>query len=123
MGSSRDRASKDLQLDPNFAGAYDLLVQIYVAANKLPQALSQLQTLLTKNPDNASALMTVALLHERTNDFAKACDAYERLLSVDPNFISALNNLAYLYADRLNDLGKAYDLARKARELKETTLQ
>ena len=109
---------KTLQLDPNFAGAYDLLVQIYLAANKLPQALSQLQTLLTKNPDNASALMTVALLHERTNDFAKACDAYERLLSIDPNFISALNNLAYLYADRLNDLDKAYDLARKARELK-----
>ena len=31
--------------------------------------------------------------------------------------ISALNNLAYLYAERLNDLDKAYDLARKARDL------
>ena len=30
---------------------------------------------------------------------------------------SALNNLAYLYAERLNDLDKAYDLARKARDL------
>ncbi len=61
--------------------------------------------------------MTLALLYERTNDFAKARDAYERLISIDPNFISALNNLAYLYADRLNDLDKAYGLARKARQL------
>jgi tetratricopeptide (TPR) repeat protein len=61
--------------------------------------------------------MTLALLYERTNDFPKARDAYERLISIDPNFISALNNLAYLYADRLNDLDKAYDLARKARQL------
>ncbi len=108
---------KTLQLDPNFAGAYDLLVQTYVANNKLPQALSQLQSQLSKDPNDASALMTLALLYERTNDFPKARDSYERLLSINPNSISALNNLACLYADQLNDLGKAYDFARKAREM------
>jgi tetratricopeptide (TPR) repeat protein len=108
---------KTLQLNPNFAGAYDLLVQTYLATNKLPQALSELQAQLVKNPNDASALMTLALLYERTSDFAKARDAYERLLSINPNLVSALNNLACLYADRLSDLDKAYDLARKAREL------
>ena len=107
---------KTLRLDPNFGGAYDLLVQSYLASNKLPQALSQLQTQLSKDPNDASALMMLALLYERTNDFAQARDAYERLLRVNPNSIAALNNLACLYADRLDDLGKAYDLARKARE-------
>src|SRR5207245_8140485 len=34
-----------------------------------------------------------------------------------PNCVPALNNLAYLYADHLNNLDKAYDVARKAREL------
>jgi tetratricopeptide (TPR) repeat protein len=34
---------KTLQLDPNFSGAYDLLVQTYLATNKLPQAVNQLQ--------------------------------------------------------------------------------
>jgi tetratricopeptide (TPR) repeat protein len=108
---------KTLQLDPNFSNAYDLLVQAYVATNKLPQALEQLQTQLAKNPNDVSALTTLALLYERTNDFAKARDAYERLLAIEPNSISALNNLAYLYVDRLNDLDKAYDLARKARDV------
>src|SRR5213079_682741 len=94
-----------------------LLVQTYLATNKLPQALSELQSQLAKNPNDASALMILALLYERTSDFAKARDAYERLLSINPNLVTALNNLACLYADRLRDLDKAYDLARKAREL------
>jgi tetratricopeptide (TPR) repeat protein len=108
---------KTLQLDPNFSNAYDLLVQAYLATNKLPQALNQLQAQLAKNPNDVSALMTLALLYERTNDFAKARDAYERLLAIEPDSTSALNNLAYLYVNRLNDLEKAYDLARKARDL------
>jgi tetratricopeptide (TPR) repeat protein len=108
---------KTLQLDPNFSNAYGLLVQAYVSTNKLPQALAQLQAQLTKNPNNVSALTTLALLYERTNDFAKARDTYERLLAIEPGSTSALNNLAYLYVDRLNDLDKAYDLARKARDL------
>ncbi len=62
--------------------------------------------------------MTLALLYERTKDFAQARDAYEKVLSINPDFVSALNNLAYLYAERLNDLDKGYNLARKARDLR-----
>ncbi|HZR63886.1 MAG TPA: tetratricopeptide repeat protein [Terriglobales bacterium] len=116
-GSAETELKKALELDPNLSNAYDLLVQTYLATNKLPQALNQLQAELAKNPNNVSALMTLALLRERTNDFAKARDAYERLLAIEPKSFSALNNLAYLYAERLNDLEKAYDLARKARDL------
>lgn len=108
---------KTLQLDPNFSNAYGLLVHAYVSTNKLPQALEQLQAQLAKNPNDVSALTTLALLYERTNDLAKARDTYERLLAIEPNSTSALNNLAYLYVDRLNDLDKAYELARKARDL------
>ena len=108
---------KTLQLDPNFSAAYDLLVQTYLATNKLPQAVSQLQALLSKDPNNTAALMTLALVYERMKDFPKARDAYEKLLAIKSNFVPALNNLAYLYAERLNNLDKAYELARKAREL------
>ena len=109
---------KTLQIDPNFSSAYDLLVQAYFATNKLPQAVSQLQAELAKMPNDTTALMTLALVYERMKDFPKARDTYERLLSIEPNFVSALNNLAYLYTEQLNDLNKAYDLARKARDLR-----
>jgi tetratricopeptide (TPR) repeat protein len=108
---------KTLQLDPNFSSAYDLLVQTYVATNKLPQAVSQLEAELSKNPNNPSALMTLALLYERMQDYLKEQDAYEKLLAINPNSVPALNNLAYLYTERLNDLDKAYDLARKVHDL------
>jgi tetratricopeptide (TPR) repeat protein len=108
---------KTLQLDPNFSSAYDLLVQTYIATNKLSEAASQLQAETSKNPNNASALLTLALLYERMENFPQARDAYEKVLSIDPNFVPALNNLAYLEAERLNDLDKAYELARRARDL------
>ena len=108
---------KTLQLDPSFSSAYDLLVQTYVATNKLPQALDQLQAQLAKDPNNASALLTLALLYERMENFPQARDAYEKVLSINPTFVPALNNLAYLDAERLNDLDKAYELARRARDL------
>ena len=108
---------RTLNLDPNFSGAYDLLVQSYIATNKFPQAIKELQDLLAKNPKNSSALMTLALVYERMKDYPKERDAYEQALAIDPNFVPALNNLAFLYSEQLNDLNKAYDLARKAHDL------
>ena len=61
--------------------------------------------------------MVLAQIYEKVNDFPKAREVYERLLSVNPDSLYALNNLAYLYAERLDQLDKAYDLAQKARSL------
>ena len=108
---------KTLQLDPNFSTAYDLLVQTYIATNKLSEAASQLQAENSKDPNNASVLLTLALVYERMQNFPQARDAYEKVLLINPNFVPALNNLAYLQAERLNELDKAYELARRARDL------
>ena len=40
-------------------------------------------------------------------DFAKARDNYEKVLALDPNFTPALNNLAYIYSEKLNNLDRA----------------
>jgi tetratricopeptide (TPR) repeat protein len=109
---------KALSLDPNSAPAYDLLISTYLAANKLPQALNQVQTALAKRPDNPQLLMTLGQIYEKQNEPLKARDAYEKVLTKDPDFVPALNNLAYLYADKLNDVEKAYKLARKASDLR-----
>ena len=80
---------RTLNLDRNFSGAYDLLVQSYIATNKLPQAIKELQDLLAKNPKNSSALMTLALVYDRMKDYPKERDAYEQALAIDPNFCSS----------------------------------
>ena len=108
---------KTLQFDPNFSSAYDLLVQTYIATNKLSEAAGQLEAETAKDPNNVSALLTLALLYERMENFPRARGAYEKALSINANFVPALNNLAYLDAERLNNLDKAYELARRARDL------
>jgi tetratricopeptide (TPR) repeat protein len=108
---------KAIELDPNLAAAYNLLVAIYVEANKLPEALKELETVLGKNPQYSPALLTSGIIYEQTGDFAKARDNYEKVLALNPNFIPALNNLAYIYSEKLNNLDRAGELARKAHEL------
>ncbi len=59
--------------------------------------------------------MLCATIYEKRAEFSKARDAYETVLAAEPEFAAAQNNLAYLYAERLDEPDKAYDLARKAR--------
>ena len=108
---------KTLELDPNSSNAYDLLIATYVASNKLAQAITHLESLLSKSPKNIPALMLSALIYERMHEFSKATAAYEKLLLAKPDFPLVLNNLAYLYAERLDERDKAYELAQKARAL------
>ena len=108
---------KTLELDPNFSSAYELLIASYVAANKLPEAVKELKAFLSKSPNNPRALMTLGVIYDKMKDYPKARDAYEKLLSTSPENAEAMNNLAYLYSEKLNQLDKAYELARKARAL------
>ncbi|HST29293.1 MAG TPA: tetratricopeptide repeat protein [Chthoniobacterales bacterium] len=108
---------KAIELDPNFAPAYDLLTSIYIAQDKSKDALNELKIELAKNPKNPRLLLMTALMYERLKDYGAAREFYEKLLAVNGDSVLSLNNLAYLYAEKMNDLNKAYELAQKARSL------
>jgi tetratricopeptide (TPR) repeat protein len=118
------RAEKALQhaieLEPGLVPPYLMLAQLYVAANRHPQALERLTALLARTNDansQVTALMQVGVIQEELKNFTVARDAYEKLLTVNSRFTPALNNLAYLYSERLGDNDKAYAMAEKARQL------
>jgi Flp pilus assembly protein TadD len=73
--------------------------------------------LLAKNPKDGRILMQQALLLERALEFKKALSAYEQIVALNPNFLPALNNGAYLIAEHGGDLDKALLMARKAAQL------
>jgi tetratricopeptide (TPR) repeat protein len=108
--------SKAIELDPKLEPAYLLLAQLYVATNRQDQAVAKLNAFVEKNKD-VPALMQLGLLQQGQKHFDAARDAYEQLLSVNPNFAPALNNLAVIYSEHLGQLDKAYDLAKKAAEI------
>jgi tetratricopeptide (TPR) repeat protein len=107
---------KTIELDPNLPVASQLLARLYVACNKQKQALERMNSLVARTNDPGS-LMLMGMVQEEVKDFPAARDAYEKLLSLNPNAGSALNNLAFLYAEHLGQLDRAYELAQKASSL------
>ncbi|HXG48502.1 MAG TPA: tetratricopeptide repeat protein, partial [Methylomirabilota bacterium] len=106
-----------IEVDPTFTPAYLELARLYVAGNRAAEAIRNLEDALEKDAKNLSAYLLLGSIHERAGAYAAARDAYERALKVNPSFVIALNNLAYLYAEHLQDPGKGYEHALKARRL------
>ncbi|HEX5399666.1 MAG TPA: tetratricopeptide repeat protein [Verrucomicrobiae bacterium] len=108
---------KVIELQPDAQPAYLMLAQLHTAAGQNQKALADLQSALAKNPKNASALLLMGMTYEAETNYPAARDAYEQVLTVASNSVVALNNLACLYAAHLGQLDKAYQLARRARNL------
>jgi tetratricopeptide (TPR) repeat protein len=117
MDKAQAALQKAIDLKPDFQESYLLLARLYVDTKKNQKALDELNVALAKNPSDIRALMLMATIQNESKDFSAARVTYEKLLAVNPNFYSALNNLACLYSERFDELEKAYEMARKAREL------
>ena len=106
---------KAIDLDPNLSSAYDLLAPAFLYANNPSEALNQMNAVLAKKPDDFRALLVTGMIYSQMKEFNKARDAYEKVIAASPTHVLALNNLAFIYAEKLNDLKRASDLAQKAR--------
>lgn len=109
--------SKALELKPGSITVYNLMVDIALAKEQPAEAIARLESLLKANPESFVHLMPLAMICERGKDFAEAARHYRRLLAIEPDFVPALNNLAYLLAGPLDQLAEAQVLAAKARSL------
>lgn len=107
---------KAVEIAPDSSSAYQHLVSLYVSANKQDQALARMEAQLQKVPGDVRTLMGIAMLQGQLKNYEKARDAYEKLLAANPTFVPALNNLAYIYAENLNNPAKAVELAERARK-------
>jgi tetratricopeptide (TPR) repeat protein len=116
-GSAEVALQKAIELDASLAAAYDLLLYVYMSSNRLAQALAQVESALTRNPENPPALTLSGMIHARMGNAEKARDSYEKVLKFRPNSPAVLNNLAYLYGEQLNQLERAAELGMRARAL------
>jgi Flp pilus assembly protein TadD len=72
--------------------------------------------MLKVNPRSVPAQMLLGLVLEGKGDVARARQAYEKVLELNPRFPLAANNLAILYFEHGGDKEKALALAQTARE-------
>jgi len=62
----------------------------------------------------APAYIALATIYMNKGDDKRAIGLYRRLLSIRPNYPLAMNNLAYIYAEKGERLNFALDLIREA---------
>lgn len=105
------------ELQANNPQGYLLLARIQLDAGEQPAALASLRAAVQRSPRNATAWLLIGSLEDKAGNLDQARAAYEKLVSIAPAWVPGLNNLAALLSLRFNELDKAYELARKAREL------
>ena len=106
---------KVIELDPSILEAYSGLGQIYMASNRLDEALKEFDALSQRQPKSIGANTLVASLLHVQNRIPEAVDRYKRVLAIDSRSPVAANNLAWLYAETGGNLDVAVDLALTAR--------
>lgn len=104
-----------VKLDPHLTSAHATLAQLLVSTRRHLEALAGLEELRKVNPNDVSALTQIALLQEHLKDYVKAAEAYEAVLATAPDAGLVLNNLGYLYSERLHNPAKGFELAKRAR--------
>ena len=114
---AEESLQKSIELQPDAWGTYFMLAQLYISTSQQQKAIDNLQRILTANPKDVQSLTLLALVNDQLKRYDAALAAYEKILEVNPKSGIALNNVAFLYADRFNQLDKALESAQKARDL------
>lgn len=104
-----------------------LAVKLYRAREQLKQkdALEPLERQLVKEPNDATVRMVLAVAYQSANDPGKAMEQYNKILQSQPDNVAALNNLAWLYAEKGDKQAvtygqKAYELAQQSPAVMDT---
>jgi tetratricopeptide (TPR) repeat protein len=104
-----------IELDPNSLRAYTSLASVFVARGRGAEAIETYQKALAQNPKSGTLHLLLASLLELGGRLEEAMEHYESALAVDPELAVAKNNLAYLMAERGQNLDRALDLAQEAK--------
>lgn len=115
---ARELLNEAIATQPNLMGAYLALARLDGIHGDLNAAKKNYEKLVELNPKQVSFSMLLAIIHERLGEPKKAADLYNKILTQEPRFGPAANNLAWLMVDTLNaNLDQALELAKVAKEV------
>jgi tetratricopeptide (TPR) repeat protein len=103
-------------MNPNIAGFHSSLAVFYIRQNKAEKAIEEYNAALQKDPNSLPALMGSGIIYDTQKKYDKAKEQYQKALKINPKFAPAANNLAYLYAEKGENIDEALNLAQSAKE-------
>lgn len=102
---------------PSRIEAWTAFARFYLRVRNGTRAAAVIQQALKVAPDNLDALREAAQIAMTLGHHAEAEQWMQRLSVLEPRPVAALNNLAVLYDEYLNQPDKALETARKAHAL------
>jgi Flp pilus assembly protein TadD len=103
-------------MNPHVAGFHSSLAIFYVRQNRTEKAIEEYSAALQKDPNSLSALMGLGIIYDTQKKYDKAKEQYQKALKINAKFAPAANNLAYLYAERGENIDEGLNLAQSAKE-------
>ena len=112
---------KAVELEPTYAVGYKNIGHIRLLKGSPDEAIEEYRKALSYRPNYGEAYSGLGDAYVVKGEFQEAAEEYENAIGVLP--VSALisvpayNNLAYIYAEKEQELDKALSLAQKAKQL------
>lgn len=113
--AAEDVLKRALQHSSEIYAPYVQLGGLYARSQRLPEAINYFNSAVKMRPGDIASWTMLGMLYQQTGDLQKAENSYTHALDIEPNAGVAANNLAWLYADHMNDMDKALELARRAK--------
>jgi tetratricopeptide (TPR) repeat protein len=113
---AEEEARRAFAAAPNLPGALELLASIYVAQNRLDEAIASFQEAEKVGALPVSGQHLLARLHNVAGHRADAKVLYEKVLASRGDLFGAKNDLAWLLAEEGVDLERALSLAQEAQQ-------
>ncbi len=104
---------RSLELDPDYADAWNHLGNLYLARNDNQEAAQQFEKALELDPRHVTAHNNLGLVFSQRGQIEDAIKEFNKAIEVDPNSAEAHNNLGSLYMGQgkydqaMNELKKA----------------
>ncbi|MFZ0427084.1 MAG: tetratricopeptide repeat protein [Acidobacteriota bacterium] len=119
--SAERELRRAVEVDPNDYQAYILLGQLMMTEHKMPEAVREVDALIASKPQFAPGYLLRGFYKDASKEPTGAIEDYRKALDLfpegDPGYGAAANNLAWILADRGENLTEALTLAQKARQI------
>ena len=116
LATAESHLRRAVQIDSALLTGYVMLGQLYVAQGKLMEAKREFDTIAQRQAKPISALTMLGMISQMQGDGAGAERYFAQVVDLDPRAPIAANNLAWIYAERGEQLDRALQLALGAAE-------
>ena len=116
LNSAEASFRKAIELKSDLTIAYMELGNLYYAKGSFDEAIRQFTEAAAKSPKQTAPHMILGVLYEKQGKFKEAEEHYRKVLDVNPKFVPAANNLAWILSENNGNLDVALTFAETAKE-------